>query len=70
MAVIISPIVGARIVSWSWSDRVVRYSYPWNGRLTYFVALAYSVDDSAHTFYIDIEVYTYAFLLTDYLVDY
>lgn len=55
MTIYLSPVSGVDIVNWNISSAITKNEYKWKKRDTYYITLAYSLDDSAYQFYVDIE---------------
>lgn len=58
MGIFISPMHGSSIQQWSFNQNITPSKFNFDGRETFFVYFAYSVDSSAYSFFIDIEVNT------------
>lgn len=56
MGIFISPMHGSSIQQWSFYQDIHPSNFNLDGRETYFVYFAYSVDSSAYNFFVDIKV--------------
>lgn len=55
MSIYLSPVAGVELAHWNVSSTITKNDYKWKGRDTYYVTLAYSLDDSPYQFYVDVE---------------
>lgn len=56
MDMIVSPVIGVRLIDWSIESLVWKSSYHWGNRDHYIIFFNYGVEPTAFEFFFDLEV--------------